>query len=119
MNKKKIIKFILSSAMVFGVTLPMGQVSADTLEKSVLDSNPEPSNETSKQLRLHAGSPSGASIDWKVQSRYRYWEDGYYVERVTYVAYPNGKAARKVATSIYTNKSKATRIYYSASTYGL
>ncbi|MGG0256629.1 hypothetical protein ABEY61_29435 [Bacillus toyonensis] len=119
MNKNKIIKFVLSGAMVFGVTLPIGQVSADTLENSTLDSNAEPSNGMSKKLRLHAGPSGGASIDWQVQNTYGYWEDGYYVERVTYVAYPNGKAARKVATSIYTNKSKTTRVYYSASTYGL
>lgn len=104
MNKSKIIKFVLSGAMLFGVALPMGHASAATVDK--------PSETV-------AGPPDGASINWKLTNRYAYWEDGYYVVRRTYTAYPNGKAAMKVSTTIYTDSTERYQIHYSQSTYWL
>lgn len=103
-NKSKMIKFVLSGAMLFGVTLPIGHASAATVD--------EPSYTV-------AGPPDGASIDWKLSNTYGYWEDGYYVVRRTYNAKLNGKAVMKISWSFYTDKSQNTRVYYSQSTYWL
>ncbi|MGG0256736.1 hypothetical protein ABEY61_16480 [Bacillus toyonensis] len=105
MIKGKFNKFILSGAMVFVIALPIGQVSADTLEKTAINSNVDSFDEE--------------AINWTFQKRYGSWEDGFYVERTTYVAYPYGRLAMKLETATYTDKSKTKRVHYSAMRYWL